>query len=318
MFSKKIIQKLFKKILITKFCEDLIIKEYPNDQMKTPMHMSKGEEIIISSIVSIFGENNDYFGYYRSHSLYLSVTENIKGFLGELYGKKIGQNEGLTGSMHIFTPESNIKLMSAIVSGTIAPSLGNAYGNLINKKKKYTICFFGDGATEEGVFWETLNFAKKKKIPVLFVCLNNGLAVDLKIKERQSYSLSDVGNCFKLKCFNIDSSNVKEVLKKSKSIKDYLQKFKEPVLVNANYFRFLQHLGIDRDPRLTKKEYEKNLKKYESYNLVKNFVLKKKYINKKIVIKLEKLVSKRIEIIMKLINKSKFSNSLKKYKAFYE
>lgn len=318
MLEKKKVEKIFKKILLTRLCENIIIKDYSKDQMKTPMHMSMGEELIISSLVTIFGERNDYFGYYRSHSLYLSVTENIKAFFGEMYGKQNGQNNGLAGSMHIFTPNGDVKLMSAIVSGTIAPSLGNAYGNMINNIKKQTICFFGDGATEEGVFWESLNFASKKKIPILFVCLNNNLAVDSPINERQSYNLKNIGNTFKIKNFTLDCSNIENVLKNCIKIKNYIKNKKLPVILHFKYFRFLQHLGIDKDPRLTKVNFLKNLDKYDPYHLIKKYMLKKKYLNQKKIRNIEKNISKEINESLRLILKTRLSNNLSQYKPFYE
>jgi len=311
------LKRLLKKILLIRLCENIIIKEYPKDQIKTPMHMSKGEELIVSSLVTILGEKNDYFGYYRSHSLYLSVTENFKAFFGEMYGKKIGQNQGLTGSMHIFTPKKSVKLMSAIVSGTIAPSLGNAYGNLINKKKTHTICFFGDGATEEGVFWETLNFASKKKIPILFVCLNNQLAVDLPINERQSYNLSNISKIFDIKNFTIHSANVERVLKKCLEIKNFLITKKKPVFLHFKYYRFLQHLGIDKDSAF-KNNNSKSLNKLDPYILIKKYILKKRYFNKNQIDKIENNILNQINKDLKFIKKSNTPNLLKNYKPFYE
>lgn len=317
MLLKAKLKRLLKKILLIRLCENIIIKEYPKDQIKTPMHMSKGEELIVSSLVTILGEKNDYFGYYRSHSLYLSVTENFKAFFGEMYGKKIGQNQGLTGSMHIFTPKKSVKLMSAIVSGTIAPSLGNAYGNLINKKKTHTICFFGDGATEEGVFWETLNFASKKKIPILFVCLNNQLAVDLPINERQSYNLSNISKIFDIKNFTIHSANVERVLKKCLEIKNFLITKKKPVFLHFKYYRFLQHLGIDKDSAF-KNNNSKSLNKLDPYILIKKYILKKRYFNKNQIDKIENNILNQINKDLKFIKKSNTPNLLKNYKPFYE
>ncbi len=318
MISKIEIEKLLKKILLIRLCENIIIEEYPKNQMKTPMHMSKGEELIVSSIVTVLGENNHYFGYYRSHSLYLSVTENFRSFFGEMYGKKIGQNQGLTGSMHIFTPEDNVKLMSAIVSGTIAPSLGNAYGNLINKKKNQTVCFFGDGATEEGVFWETLNYASKKEIPILFICLNNKLAVDSPINERQSYNLSNVGKIFNIKNFTLDSSNVGKVLNKCLEIKKFLKTKKKPVFLHFKYFRFLQHLGINASSTSINDNTFTSLNKLDPYILIKKYVLKKGYFNQNQIEKIEKKILNKINITLKLIKKNNTPNLLKSYKPFYE
>ena len=119
----------------------------------------------------------------------------------EKNGKKTGENSGVAGSMHIFNPNKNLKAVSAIVSSTISTAVGNAYGNMLNKNNKITLSLFGDGATEEGVFHESVNFASLKKLPIVFLCLDNNIAVDVPILERQSYK--EVGFRLKNKCTDV-------------------------------------------------------------------------------------------------------------------
>ena len=204
---------LFKKISLVRICENLIFKYYHENEMKTPMHMSRGEELVVGGAVEIFGKSSKYFGYYRSHALYLSLIGDAKAFFGEMYGKKMGENFGVTGSMHILSPKKNLMSVSAIVSSTIGPAIGHAYGASLDKSNKITVSFFGDGATEQGVFHEALNFASLKSLPIAFICLNNNLAIDIEIKDRQSYSISKIVKSEGIKYFKKSSSKIEDVCK---------------------------------------------------------------------------------------------------------
>jgi len=315
-FSKEYYLRLFDKISTIRLCENFICKYYYQNEMKTPMHMSKGEELVVSSAVEIFGNKSKYFGYYRSHALYLSLINNIESFFGEMYGKSIGENFGINGSMHIVNPKKNLMLVSAIVSSTIAPAVGSAYASLLSGSKNLTISFFGDEATEEGVFHESLNFAALKKLPIVFICLNNGLAVDVLIANRQAYSIKDLTKSYGIKYFKITSFEIDEVSKVYLEAKKYIQKYKKPVFIEAFYYRQLQHIGLKTDFEDTENSFERSnyrsqnkhhkaLKK-DPYLLIKKIV-EKKYSQKFIARYLERK-NLTIEKIIQKVKKSKFTN----------
>jgi pyruvate dehydrogenase E1 component alpha subunit len=320
---------LLKKILIIRNSEDIISKYYSQNEMKTPMHMSKGEELVVSVAVLTFLKNSDFFGYYRSHALYLSATEDLKSFFGEMYGKVIGENKGITGSMHIFNPKKNIKLVSAIVASTIAPAVGSAYANLIKKNNRFTVSFFGDGATEEGVFWESMNFSCLKKIPIIFICLNNKIAVDVMIKERQSYKINEIVKKFNLKTYTISSFDILKICKVYNDASNYIKKHGGPIFIEANYYRQLQHIGVNDDfnnasNNFEKKNYRSRLEhkfyaKKDPYLLIKKFVLEKKLISLKKLNSYEDNLKLKLEKIIKLVKKSKIlKNAASTRNVYYE
>ena len=109
----------------------------------------------------------------------------MRAMVAELYGKATGCTKGKGGSMHLIDPEAGVMGTSAVVGTTIANAAGYAYALQDRRQDAIVVSFFGDGATEEGVFAESLNFAVLKKLPMLFVCENNGYAIHTHQARRQ-------------------------------------------------------------------------------------------------------------------------------------
>jgi TPP-dependent pyruvate/acetoin dehydrogenase alpha subunit len=117
------------------------------------------------------------FGTYRGHALYLAKGGDPKAMIAELYGKVTGCGRGKAGSMHLVDKSVGMMGTSAIVSTTIPQAVGYALAERMKGKDTIVTVFFGDGAIEEGVFWESINFAALMNLPVLFVCENNQYAI---------------------------------------------------------------------------------------------------------------------------------------------
>ena len=160
---------VFKKISLTSECENAIISEYHKDEMKTPMHMSWGEEAPIASVVEVLGARGQYFGTYRTHALHLSVTENPYEFFGEMFGRVTGSSGARGGSMHLCSIDKGMYNSTAIVGGNISVAVGASYSAKLQQSNKVPVAVFGDGATDCGTFWESLNLADLHKHLSYFV-----------------------------------------------------------------------------------------------------------------------------------------------------
>ena len=123
-------------------------------------------------------------GTYRGHASYLAKGGNLKRMIAELYGRATGVAGGKGGSMHLVDMENNVLGSSAVVGTTIPIAVGYAFALKRRGEDRVVAAFFGDGASEEGVFHESLNFAALKKAPVLFVCENNQLAIHQPLAKR--------------------------------------------------------------------------------------------------------------------------------------
>lgn len=180
--------KFYRSLYRIRRVEEEIARIYPSDKIKSPVHLSVGQEAVSVGVCEALLQDDTVFGSYRSHAMYLAKGGDMNRMIAELYGKSTGVAGGKGGSMHLVDVEHSIMGTSAVVATTIPEAVGYAYGLKVQKKKNIVVCFFGDGATDEGVFYESLNFAALKSLPIIFICENNFYAIHTHQNLRQSKS----------------------------------------------------------------------------------------------------------------------------------
>jgi pyruvate dehydrogenase E1 component alpha subunit len=239
---------LYKTMYLIRKSEITIQQIYPDDEMKTPMHMSMGEEAIVSGVVEALEPSDQVLGTYRSHALYLSKTKDPHRFFAEMFGKDTGCARGKAGSMHLSAIEKGLLCCSAIVASSIPVAMGAAFANKYQNNGRTVAVFFGDGAMDEGVFWETVNFAGLHRLPVLFVCEDNGFAVHTPRHQRQSYqSDADLFGAFGIQTFEEKTTDPQIVYHTTQRALAHLRENKRPCFLRLHYYRYLEHVGINED-----------------------------------------------------------------------
>src|SRR6266446_5137547 len=178
-------ERLYRSLYRIRRLEEEVTRIYPSDRIKSPVHLSIGQEAVSVGVCECLRPQDVVFGTYRSHALYLARGGDMKRMVAELYGKATGCTGGKGGSMHLIDPEAGMMGTSAVVGTTIPNAAGYAYALRCRRSNALVVSFFGDGATEEGVFAETLNFAVLKRLPLLFVCENNQYAIHTAQRRRQ-------------------------------------------------------------------------------------------------------------------------------------
>src|SRR5437588_4173959 len=178
-------ERLYRSLYRIRRVEEEIARVYPTDRIKSPVHLSIGQEAVSVGVCEALRPCDVVFGTYRGHALYLARGGDLRQMIAELYGRATGCTKGKGGSMHLIAPESGVMGTSAVVGTTIANAVGHAYALRYRREESVVASFFGDGATEEGVFAESLNFAVLKRLPVLFVCENNQYAIHTHQGRRQ-------------------------------------------------------------------------------------------------------------------------------------
>jgi len=308
MTKSKLNYELYKKIYLIRESEEKIREHYMEDEMKTPVHLSVGEEAIAAGVCHALKDNDQIFGTYRSHGIYLARTGETDNFFAELYGKKTGLAKGKAGSMHLFSPEHSFMGASAVVTTIIPVAVGAALANKREKNGKIVAVFFGEGALDEGAFWESLNFACLKKLPIIFVCEDNGLAIHSPASDRQGYkSIVDIVLKFECNVFDEKTTDSEiiynltcEAIKKQKETQ-------KPCFIYLKYYRYLEHVGINQDFKFgyrSKDEFEK-WKKIDPIDLQRKKLLKNGYSENEIK-NLEANIEKQIENSIKLAKKAPF------------
>ena len=233
---------------IRKFEERVAELVYPLKEIVCPCHLYIGQEAVATGVCSALKKEDWVFSTHRSHGHYIAKGGDIKALMAELYGKEAGCSKGRGGSMHLASPEWGLPGSSAIVAGTIPLAVGAALSFSMQKKGSVSVAFFGDGAAGEGVFYESLNLASLKKLPVIFVCENNLYSTHLPI----SACLAKVHIYEKAAAFNmpgtrIDGNNVVEVFQSAKTAIDRARLGKGPTLIECMTYRWRGHVGPNYD-----------------------------------------------------------------------
>ncbi len=239
---------LYRTLLLVRRTEEEIVKLYPQNLMRTPMHMSMGQEFVPVGVCAALHGQADVFTSYRTHAPFLAQTRDTDRLFAELHGRIDGTAEGKSGSMHLAAPDMGVMLSSGVVATQIPAAVGAAFANLRLGTQRTAVVFFGDGAVDTGVFWESVNVAALFNLPVLFVCEDNGFAVDTPRSARQTVvSIVDTARSFGCDSYEDDSSDVESVYELTKVAVDKAKRDRRPALLNIKCCRYLEHVGIGDD-----------------------------------------------------------------------
>jgi pyruvate dehydrogenase E1 component alpha subunit len=270
-------------MLRIRLAEESLVGPIERGEIKTPVHLYTGEEGIAAGVCSVLVKEDYIFGNHRSHGHYLAKGGDMGRMIAEIYGKETGCSRGRGGSMHLIDPENGVMGIVPIVAGTISLALGAALAIKIKNEKKVVVSFFGDGATGEGVLYESMNFAALKKLPIIFACENNLYSTHLPIREiRKNENISESAVPFGIKSLRVDGNNVLEVYEESEKAVALCREGEGPVFIEFLTYRLRGHVGPDdniqgshTDIRPTD-EIEKWLKK-DPIKYLENILMSDKY-----------------------------------------
>jgi len=185
--------RLYSQVSLIRALEQKLRQVYPTDVIQQPIHLSIGQEAIPVAVCSLLTDKDKKIGTHRSHALYLACGGSLKGFFSELLGRKAGCCGGSGGSMHLRWLPGGFIGSSSIVGGNLPIAVGLGESAKARADGSIVCVFFGDGACDQGVFYESLNWASLRKLPILFICLDDGYAVWTKGTKRQAGEICAVG-----------------------------------------------------------------------------------------------------------------------------
>jgi acetoin:2,6-dichlorophenolindophenol oxidoreductase subunit alpha len=221
---------------------------YKLDHMKTPVHLCIGQEAVSAGICAVLRRDDYIASNHRGHGHYLSKGGDLKAMIAELHCRKTGCSKGCGGSMHLVDVSVGHMGSSSIVGGGIA--VGAGLGLAIAMKESDQVCavFFGDGAADEGVFYESLNFAMLKKLPVIYVLENNRWSVCSHVSARQAgdnifhCALEDL-----LFTKKVDGNDVLQVYGAAHEAVGRARKGLGPSFIECETYRTVGHAGCRSD-----------------------------------------------------------------------
>lgn len=228
--------------------EEEIIRLYPTDKIKSPVHLSIGQEAVAVGAMLPLAAEDVIFSNYRGHAHYIARGGNLDEMWAELYGKANGHARGKAGSMHLVDTNVNFMSASAIVSSALSNAVGYALAKKIRGEAGIVLCFHGEGATDQGVFWESLNFAALKDVPVLFICENNGYAIYSKQENRMAgANVTARSKEFGITAERFDGRSTETVFDRVKAASEWVRKHSKPYLLEIDTYRWRDHVGPGDD-----------------------------------------------------------------------
>ena len=241
-------EELYRRVYLIRRAEEAIIERYMGDEMKTPVHLSIGQEAISAGICYSLSPEDQIVGSYRSHGIYLSRTLETDRFFAEIYGRSAGIAKGKAGSMHLSSKEHGYLGSSAVVGTYIPVGVGAALANRIRGRANWVAVFLGDGAVDEGVFYESLNIACLKRLKVIFVCEDNGLAIHSHARDRHAYgAITDIARQYPCEVFASESTVAEEIYALVGRARTVAEESKRPIFLHLKCYRYLEHVGISPD-----------------------------------------------------------------------
>ena len=308
--STSILRKMYVTMVrIRKFEEKLAEILTTTKEITTPCHLYIGEEAVATGVCTALEREDYVFSTHRSHGHFLAKGGDLKALMAEIYCKKTGCSHGKGGSMHVASPERGLPGSSAIVGGTIPIAAGAALAFSMQNKDAVAVVFFGDGAVHEGVFYESLNFASLRKLPVVFVCENNLYCTHLPVTAcLADTDIHKKADAFGMTGVRIDGNNVVEVYRTAKKAVENARSGKGPTLIECMTYRWKGHVGPydDLDKGLRSKEELDYWMSRCPIKTMEKFILEHGIMTKQEIDQIHKEASEEVEDAVKFARESPY------------
>lgn len=243
--------QLYFGMLRIRMAEEKICELFTAGHIVAPVHLSIGQEAAAVGVMSALTHRDSVVSTHRCHGHYLAKGGDLKAMFAELCGRSTGCAGGYGGTMHLTDDDAGFAVAAPIVGASIPFAVGLALAFKMRGEDRIAVAFFGDGAIEEGVFWESINFAAVHRLPVLFVCENNIYATHSPIWKRQpAQTVVERVKPHGLETFLIrDGNDVLEIRAAALEATEDTRKG-QPVFVEIPTYRFKEHWGVGDDSHL--------------------------------------------------------------------
>jgi len=248
---------LYLMLLIRRF-EERASQAYQQQKIGGFCHLYIGQEAVIVGAVAAARQDDYIITAYRDHAHAIARGTTLNAAMAELLGKTTGISKGLGGSMHYFDKENHMYGGHAIVGGHLPLATGMAFASRYRGEDRATLCFFGDGAINQGVFHEACNLAALWKLPVIFVCENNLFGMGTHVERATAVKeLTNRAKGYDMPSMVVNGMDVREVCSSFRTVLDAMRKRPYPFLIEARTYRYRGHSMSDPATYRTKEELDK-------------------------------------------------------------
>lgn len=303
--SKEMQIEMLKKLIEIRRFEEKAVQYYQRSKIWGYLHPYIGEEAVAVGACMAIRKEDYIISTHRGHGHAIAKGADLNKMMAELFGKATGYCKGRGGSMHIADTELGMLGANGIVGGGIPISVGAGLSCKMENKGRVVICFFGDGAANNGVFHESINMSSILKLPVIYICENNLYAISM--CSRDSVAGNDIAGRAKgygIPGYKVDGSDVIEIYEIVKKSVDCARKGNGPSLIEASTYRFLGHHPNDPATYRSKEESEYEKSKRDCLINFKNKLMDKKIITDKQIDEIEKDIEKRIDAAIEFADTS--------------
>jgi len=251
------VEMLWLMLLIRRF-EERASQQYQAQKIGGFCHLYIGQEAVVTGALAAIRFDDYIITAYRDHAHALARGTSANACMAELFGKDTGCSRGLGGSMHFFDKEHHMYGGHAIVGAHVPLACGLAFACKYRNEDRVTLCFFGDGAINQGAFHEALNLAALFKLPVIFICENNLFAMGTSVERSTSLKqIVDRAKGYDIPGCVVDGMNFRHVRDTLSEVVTSIRKDPHPAFVEVRTYRYRGHSMSDPASYRTKEQLEK-------------------------------------------------------------
>lgn len=317
-FSKETYLKWYKDMLLWRKFEDKTSALYIQQKIRGFLHLYNGQEAVLAgSIYAIDIKKDKMITAYRDHVQPIAMGVSPNHIMAELFGKSTGCSGGKGGSMHMFSKEYNFFGGHGIVGGQVPLGAGIAFADKYNESDAVTLCYMGDGAVRQGAVHEAFNMAMMWKLPVVFICENNGYAMGTSVERTANHSdIWKLGLSYEMPCAPTDGMDPVAVAESVKEAVDRARKGDGPTFLEMKTYRFKGHSMSDAQKYRTKDEVVE-YQKIDPINKVLEVIKKNKWATDKDILSIQDKVKASVKEAVDYAESSPFPSNDSLYQNVY-
>ena len=296
---------LYKKMYLIRLFEESCGENYSKGFIRGFLHLYIGQEAVAVGSIDSLQEKDYIVTHYRDHGHAIARGLSTSGLMAELFGKETGVSKGKGGSMHLFDAEKNFMGGHAIVGAQMPLSAGFALASQYRKEDSVTVVYFGDGATNQGTFHETMNLASVWKLPMVFFLENNfyGMGTSVERIRTNGKSFSNLAEGYGIPSTVVDGMDVLAVKETTKEVVDKVRNGNGPALIEATTFRFQGHSMADPAKYRESSEVDE-WKKKDPVESFPNYILSKNIASQAEIDEVKKIVIDEMASAVKFATES--------------